>query len=178
MAGHQVTANPNRRTPIACVISSTGSFVVRSKGLPLAILSAAFGLAIFGAQTATAAEVVFWQDPVVTYTNGVRLASSTPLRSHNMYWQCDKEHRGYCNGRVVSPCRDDLVEIGSRRNCGYRLPYGPQPRALGNHSYEGARYHDGLDAIEMVDSERLGSIPNSMLINNVGGGAPQARIGQ
>ncbi len=128
---------------------------------------------LLGAQAASAAEVVFWQDPVVTHTNGVRLASSTPLRSHNAYWQCDQEHRGYCNGRVVSPCRDDLVEIGSRLGCGYRLPYGPKPRAVGNSTY--VEYDHGFEAIEMVDSERLGSIPNSVLINANGLAGSQTR---
>ncbi len=50
----------------------------------------------------------FLLDPIVTYTNGMPLASSTSLRSHNVYWQCDPEHIGQCDGRYNCPCLNDL----------------------------------------------------------------------
>lgn len=43
-------------------------------------------------------------DPVVTYTNGMPLASSTSMRSHNVYWQGDPHRVGECDGRYNCPC--------------------------------------------------------------------------
>jgi len=48
-------------------------------------------------------------DPVTTYTNGMPLASSTPLRSHNVYYLCDRERVGCCGGRYNLPCVNSLL---------------------------------------------------------------------
>ncbi len=72
----------------------------------------------------------FPMDPVVTYTNGMPLASSTSERSHNVYWQCDPARLGYCDGRIHSPCRNDLRGLGTRPWGQYVPPYatvGPIP---------------------------------------------------
>lgn len=70
-------------------------------------------------------------DPVVTHTNGMRLASTTSFRSHNVYWRPDPYHLGYCDGRLYSPCRNDWREIGTRhwgRYCPPTTPLGPTAR--------------------------------------------------
>ncbi|QDV75799.1 hypothetical protein [Botrimarina mediterranea] len=61
-------------------------------------------------------------NPVTTYTNGMPLASSTSMRSHNVYWQGDPERIGECDGRYNCPCLNDL-------HC-RRTPYigGTEPR--------------------------------------------------
>lgn len=48
-------------------------------------------------------------DPVTTHTNGMPLASSTTLRNHNAYYQCDPGRVGCCGGRYVRPCLDSLL---------------------------------------------------------------------
>ncbi|MEN1682027.1 MAG: hypothetical protein AAGJ46_20800 [Planctomycetota bacterium] len=48
-------------------------------------------------------------DPVTTYTNGMPLASSTSLRNHNVYYQCDPGHVGCCDGRYNRPCCNSLL---------------------------------------------------------------------
>lgn len=103
-----------------------------------------------------ASEVRCWQDPVVTYTNGIRLPSTTSLRSHNVYWQCDPHHVGYCDGRMYCPCRNELRNAGSRLAYGYRLPYGTtNPPVPAPH---GVTFHS-IDGMEMAQGERLGQIP-------------------
>ncbi len=99
-----------------------------------------------------ACEVHFWQDPVVTYTNGMRLASSTSLRSHNAYWQCDPDRVGYCDGQMRGPCKDSLRSLGTRQKGCYPIFYGPRPGMAGTqtgHSMEG---------LETGDAERLGTL--------------------
>ncbi|TWT43255.1 hypothetical protein [Botrimarina hoheduenensis] len=107
-----------------------------------------------GGLTIDAAEVPFWQDPVVTYTNGMRLPSTTSQRSHNVYWQCDPGHRGYCDCRLYGPCRNELRQLGSRVENGYRLPYGAAPGPVVNHELFAAD-----DAVEPAEGQRLGVIP-------------------
>lgn len=122
---------------------------------PLLASMACLAVVALNATSGMAAQPThFWQDPVVTYTNGVRLASSTPLRSHNMYWQCDPERRGYCEGQESgSLLRPFSAGKGA---CGYRQQlYHPAPAAVRNDVYS-----DGLAGIEQTDGERLGSIPN------------------
>lgn len=71
-------------------------------------------------------------NPVTTYTNGMPLASSTSMRSHNVYWQGDPERIGECDGRYNCPCLNDLhchrtAYIGStepRLGRAERLPDG------------------------------------------------------
>lgn len=103
---------------------------------------------------AVASEVRFWQDPVVTFTNGMRLPSSTSQRSHNVYWQCDPGRRGYCDGRIYGPCRNELHSAGSRVHHGYRLPYSPTPGPVAG--WGAGHSHDGFEAAQ---GERLGAIP-------------------
>ena len=121
---------------------------------PLRTIAAAALLGLFALPTACDAQVCCLLDPVVTHTNGVRLASSTPQRSHNMYWQCDPLHLGYCGGQMHGPCRSDLRSIGTRRPCGcFPLPPGPMPGPVGSKSLH------AQDGLELDDGERLGSLP-------------------
>ncbi|MEO1497281.1 MAG: hypothetical protein AAFV43_09040 [Planctomycetota bacterium] len=118
-------------------------------------LVALASLALVG--VAGASEVRFWQDPVVTYTNGMRLPSTTSQRSHNVYWQCDPGHRGYCDGRMYDPCRNEVRTAGDRVGVGYRLPYGTtNPSVPVERPMTGVHSHDGL---EVAQAERLGEIP-------------------
>ena len=112
------------------------------------LLVTAFAAAV---QLAPAAGYLW--DPVVTYTNGMRLASTTSLRSHNAYWQCDRGHIGYCDGRMHGPCCNELRELGTRDHGRFVLPYGT---AVGPSSREAPHSHDGL---ENADSEPLGLLP-------------------
>lgn len=90
-------------------------------------------------------------DPVVTHTNGMRLASSQAHRSHNVYWRCDEGHVGYCSGRYYAPFRNDWRSLGTRYHGRFeppRTPVGPTARAT-SHSQDG---------IEDVSGETLGTI--------------------
>lgn len=95
----------------------------------------------------------FLLDPVVTHTNGMRLASSTSTRSHNVYWQCDDGHVGYCDGVMHTHCRDELRKLGTRCHGRFVPPYTPMgptsPRA--SHS---------IDGLEPASGESLGLLAN------------------
>lgn len=95
--------------------------------------------------------VGFLSDPVVTHTNGMRLASTTSSRSHNAYWQCDPGHLGYCDGRLYSPCRNDWRSLGTRHHGHFAPPYTP----MGPTS---SRTHHSLDGLEEYSGESLGAI--------------------
>lgn len=106
-------------------------------------------------------------DPVVTYTNGMRLASTTALRSHNVYWQCDRGHVGYCDGRSYTPCRNALRELGTRPHGRFVPPYtgpGGSTSPMTTHS------HDGF---EPTTSETLG-----VLTVGEGAAAPLGQRGE
>ena len=118
------------------------SFVVPSAVLALALSAAE-----------CRAQVSCLLDPVITHTNGVRLASSTPERSHNMYWQCDPNHIGYCGGRMYGPCRNDLRSLGTRPMGCLPLPPGPAPGPVRSHTMH------AMDGIEQEDGATLGAIP-------------------
>ena len=92
-------------------------------------------------------------DPVVTHTNGMRLASSTPERSHMVYWTCNPLHLGYCGGRMQGPCRSDLRSLGTRSHGCFPLPPGPSPGPVSPRSAHAA------DGMELGDGERVGAIP-------------------
>lgn len=117
------------------------------------LAAAALAATITGAASEACGQVCCLLDPVVTHTNGVRLASSTPERSHNMYWQCDPLHMGYCGGRMHGPCRSDLRSTCSRPFARLPMPPGPAPGPVG---VEGGHTIDGM---EMATGERLGSFP-------------------
>ena len=102
--------------------------------------------------TPAAGQVRFWQDPVVTYTNGMRLASTTSQRSHDVYWRCDVNSPGYCDGRMHGACVNDLRSIGTRNRGCYCFSAGPRPGAIGSAT---SRTMDGL---ESEDSARLGTL--------------------
>lgn len=97
-------------------------------------------------------QVHFWQDPVVTHTNGMRLASSTPVRSGNVYWRCKPEHTGYCGGRMHGAMKNDLRSLGDRLHCEYRLPAGARPAPVSSGTGH------AMDGLETADAERLGTI--------------------
>lgn len=90
-------------------------------------------------------------DPVVTYTNGMRLASSTSLRNHNVYWRCDSGHVGYCDGQMHGPCRDAWRAIGTRCHGQFLPPYTPMG-PTGSHTVHSA------DGMEHGQGESLGML--------------------
>ena len=97
-----------------------------------------------------------WIDPVTTYTNGMPLASSTPLRSHNVYYGCDPDRAGCCGGRYNWPC---LNSITNPNTCctGAKAP-----------SYEGWGTEAAVPAIAGVEAVRvqeLGTVPAMAIIN-------------
>ncbi|MGL4513462.1 MAG: hypothetical protein ACRCT8_10255 [Lacipirellulaceae bacterium] len=102
-------------------------------------------VALVGFALNAAAEHAFWLDPVVTYTNGMRLPSSTSQRSHNVYWQCDPNHKGSCDCQMHSSCRAAL----HRPSCGCGPATGP---------LEPDYYGHAPDGLEAVDSERVGTL--------------------
>ncbi|MEQ8848126.1 hypothetical protein [Botrimarina sp.] len=98
-----------------------------------------------------AGQPCFLCDPVVTYTNGMRLASTEACRSHNVYWRCDPGHIGYCGGRMSGPLHNDLRSLGTRPWGVYVPP--PTPRGpVGNADF------GGPEGLEDAHSESLGSI--------------------
>lgn len=86
-------------------------------------------------------------DPVTTYTNGMPLASSDPLRSHDVYYRCDAQRVGCCGGHYNLPCCNSLCwpnDCSARR-----APYhGGWGEPIG-----------GLEHVEPNRYEQLGSIP-------------------
>ncbi len=68
-------------------------------------------LLVLGAMSVTARAGEICCDPVITYTNGMRLASSCPERSHNAYWHCDPYHVGQCGNRYNWPPLNSLLGI-------------------------------------------------------------------
>lgn len=99
-------------------------------------------------------QVPWWQDPVVAHTNGMRLASSTPERSHNVYWRCDENHLGYCNGRMYGPLTNDLDSIGARPHGAIVIPAGPRPGPVSDEACATPT------ALETATSERIGTLSN------------------
>lgn len=83
----------------------------------------------------------YCSDPVVTHTNGMRLASTTSLRNHNVYWRCDGGHIGYCDGKLHGPCRDSWRTIGTRCHGRFYPPYTP----MGPTGSQTAHAPDGLE---------------------------------
>ncbi|MEM6330340.1 MAG: hypothetical protein AAF790_08830 [Planctomycetota bacterium] len=107
-------------------------------------------------------------DPVTTYTNGMPLASSTPLRSHNAYYQCDPGHTGCCGGRYNRPCLNSLWRPNSCSTGSRPAPHGAfapeQPATV-------------MQGVEPTKFEVLGTVPAMGLgIGGPGGqGRPAAR---
>lgn len=62
---------------------------MRAKLLLAAVLAA-------GVSSQAGAWTCCLMDPVTTYTNGMALPSTDPMRSHNVYWKCDPYRRGCC----------------------------------------------------------------------------------
>ncbi|QDT70112.1 hypothetical protein MalM25_30570 [Planctomycetes bacterium MalM25] len=91
----------------------------------------------------------YCSDPVVTHTNGMRLASSTSLRNHNVYWRCDGGHIGYCDGKLHGPCRDSWRTLGTRCHGRFYPPHTP----MGPTGSQTAHSADGM---EYEQSESLG----------------------
>lgn len=83
----------------------------------------------------------FLCDPVVTHTNGMRLSSTTTTRNHNVYWQCEPGHVGYCDGHYHTPCLDDWRSLGTRCHGRYAAPYTP----MGPTSNEGVHTPEGME---------------------------------
>ncbi len=102
-------------------------------------------------------------DPVTTYTNGMPLASSTPLRSHNAYYQCDPNRGGCCGGRYNLPCLNSLLWPNDCCTASRPAPLG---------AYGGETPLGGLDGVEAVRFQQLGSVPAATLTNP--GGQPAA----
>jgi len=91
------------------------------------------------------AEHAWWLDPVVTHTNGMRLASSTSERSHNVYWQCDVHRKGSCDCQMQTCCRAAI----HRPPCSCAPPTGPVGGVYAAHAPDG---------IEAGDTEHLGPL--------------------
>lgn len=93
----------------------------------------------------------YCSDPLVTHTNGMRLASTTSTRNHNVYWQCESGHVGYCDGKLRSPCRDDWRSLGTRCRGRYVPPYTP----MGPTKSDTIHSMDGLEQETSVSLGRL-----------------------
>ncbi len=139
-------------------------------------LERAFLCAALAAGATTASHAAGYQhllDPVVTHTNGMRLASTTSLRNRNVYYQCDPGHVGYCDGHLHTPCLNDWRSLGTRECGRFVPPYTPN----GPTGTETVHSHDGL---EQTSGESLGAIstdPNRLITpaTTRGGAAPQAQ---
>ncbi|MEM8864595.1 MAG: hypothetical protein AAGF31_03510 [Planctomycetota bacterium] len=98
-------------------------------------------------------------DPVTTYTNGMPLASTTPMRSHNVYYRCDPDRVGCCGGRYNRPCINSLVCPDS---CCVRSPMPATSRLTDTMMVESTE-------LDPAQFERLGTIPNEL--QAIAGGA-------
>lgn len=97
-------------------------------------------------------------DPVVTHTNGMPLASTTPLRSHNVNYQCDPDRVGCCGGRYNLPCVNSLLRPD--HCCTGSRPAGVAYDTMGME----------MLSVEQTRFEVLGQVPGRA-IGAVGGGA-------
>lgn len=134
----------------------------RSLALRVALAAVAFPCGTFAAG--------FLSDPVVTHTNGMRLASTTAERSHNVYWRCDTNHLGYCDGCLYSPCRNDWRSLGTRPAGEFGVPCTPRGAVNGEIPHA----HDGL---EPGTSELLGLLAPEPAAGAARAGAPVGSTG-
>ncbi|QDU88309.1 hypothetical protein Pla175_16840 [Pirellulimonas nuda] len=88
-------------------------------------------------------------DPVLIHTNGMRLASTCPERSSNVYWRCDPYHVGQCGDRYNWPPLNSLL---------FRTPYsGPCTGAdAPSGLHVGTGFYEPIDATRF---ERIGTLP-------------------
>ena len=135
---------------------------------PLLVAGLAATLCV-SAVSESRAEVCCLLDPVVTHTNGMRLASTTSQRNRNVYWTCDPLHLGFCDCQMHGPCRSDLRSLTTRGCCGcFPLPPGPSPGPVSpksHHSYEGVEDDYGAS----LGTIPLGPIPASSAAVSLGG---------
>lgn len=96
-------------------------------------------------------------DPVVTYTNGMPLASSTPLRSHKYNYTCDADRINWCGGYMHGPIRSSnantvnlLAQKLHDKRGGHRNPNYLGPDDCASHA---------LDGLEGPGAQPLGHIP-------------------
>ena len=104
-------------------------------------------------------------DPVTTYTNGMPLASSTPLRSHNVNYRCDPDRSGCCGGRYNFPCLNSLCHPDNC--CTGSRPM--QHEGWGMHATAGV-----VEGVEVTRFEQLGTVPAVDLLP-AGPAAPASR---
>lgn len=109
-------------------------------------------------------------DPVTTFTNGLPLPSTDPMRSHNANYGCDEYRVGCCGGRYHLPCIDHALVPNRCRDCGCQ----PTPP-------DACRHRAGaLEAIESEGVVTLGNLPSPTFGGGVGGSVgvtPAARGG-
>lgn len=102
-------------------------------------------------------------DPGIRHTNGMALASTEPLRTNSMSWQCNPDNLGYCGGHYYIPCCDSLRRhrlADAARGC-----YTPREhrRYQWYSGYGGADVSGAMDGIESAGMSTLGRLPNDML---------------
>ncbi len=113
----------------------------------------------------------YCSDPVVTHTNGMRLASSTSLRNHNVYWRCDAGRIGYCDGSLHCPCRDSWRTLGTRCHGRFAPPYTPMgpTGSLTAHAADGIEHYQG-ESLGVLTSD--GPRPTARPPRQLGPAAP------
>lgn len=89
------------------------------------------------------------RDPVVTFTNGMRLPSTCPQRSHNVYWSGDPYHHG--------PIGDDYNWPPYNSLTGRVFIPGPGCAGMASTYSGGGYYAAELDPARF---ELLGAAPN------------------
>lgn len=100
-------------------------------------------------------------DPVTTFTNGMALPSTDPMRSHNVYWQCDPYRIGCCGGHYNCP----VVAFGLFPNSCHANPRR-------TNSMDCRDRAPSIDGMEEEGMTTLGSIPAGLSISTGGSGPP------
>lgn len=103
-------------------------------------------------------------DPAVRHTNGLPIASSSPLRNSSVDWTCNPDKLGWCGGQYYIPCLDSIRP--SRIAADYRRHHGaPCAGPLASSPSIGSPgTADGLEQPGMVP---LGSLPNDGLASGM-----------
>lgn len=91
------------------------------------------------------------RDPVVTFTNGMRLPSTCPHRSHNVYWSGDPYHHGPIGDGYNWPPFNSLT--------GRVFIPGPGCNSMASSQSGGGYYGLELDPARF---EVLGTAPNQV----------------
>ncbi len=158
-------ALPSLFTPLKIMHCHFRLSVTRTLGL------LTLGLALIGASESTAVSILL--DPAVRHTNGMRTATSKPLRASSVNWTCNPDKLGYCGGVYYWPCIDSIRPSKWKQagqGCGSPSHGTYRSYGCGPTGYPSAELP--ATSIESAGMTSLGQIPSSPLGISIGAPVP------